>query len=144
MNDVRTMTREYGQYPEYSEEISTQAGDRFEDRPQRESTQVRWGGQDGKHEPDSGIGYTEDHRMQWTDDGWVEPDSFAPNTVQPTGHKCRAGGRSAVKRIPYGTVLRWDNQWGIPRKRELFVSDGPDSTTSGSDILGDHYDRPPE
>ena len=80
----------------------------------------------------------------WTDDGWVEPDSFAPNTVQPTGCKRRAGGRSAVKRIPDGTVFRRDNQWGIPRKRALFVSDGPDSTTSGSDIPEGHYDRPPE
>ena len=39
---------------------------------------------------------------------------------------------------------RWDNQWGIPRKRALFVSDGPDSTTSGSDILEGNYGRPPE
>ena len=81
---------------------------------------------------------------RWTDDGWVEPDSFAPNTVEPKGRKRRAGGRSAMKRIPDGTVLRRDNQWGIPRKRALFVSDGPDSTTSGSDILEGHYDRPPE
>ena len=49
-----------------------------------------------------------------------------------------------MKRIPDGTVLRWDNQWGNPRKHALFVSDGPDSTTSGSDILEGHYDRPPE
>ena len=49
-----------------------------------------------------------------------------------------------MKRIPDGTVLRRDNQWGIPRKCALFVSDGPDSTTSGSDILEGHYDRPPE
>ena len=86
----------------------------------------------------------QDHWTRWTDDGWVEPDSFAPNTVQPTGRKRRAGGRSAVKRIPDGTVLRRDNQCGIPQKRALFVSDGPDSTTSGSDILEGHYDRPPE
>ena len=49
-----------------------------------------------------------------------------------------------VKQIPDGMVLRRDNQWDIPRKRALFISDGPDSTTSGSDILEDHYDRPPE
>ena len=49
-----------------------------------------------------------------------------------------------MKRIPDGTVLRKDNQWGIPRKCALFESDGPDSTTSGSDILEGHYDRPPE
>ena len=44
---------------------------------------------------------------------------------------------------------RWNSspenhQWGITRKRALFVSDGPDSKTSGSDILEDHHDRPPE
>ena len=49
-----------------------------------------------------------------------------------------------MKRIPDGTALRRDNQWDITRKRALFVSDGPDSTTSGSDILEGHYDRPPE
>ena len=97
---------------------------------------MKWGGQDGRREPDSGIGSTQDHRTRWTDDGWVEPDSFAPNTVQQMGRKRRAGGQSVVKRIPDGTVVRRDNQWGIPRK--------PDSMTSGSDILEGHYDRPPE
>ena len=95
-------------------------------------------------EPYSGIGYTQDHRTRWTDDGWVEPDSFAPNTVQLTGRKRRTGGQSAVKRIPDAEVLRRDNQWGIPRKRALFISDGLDNTTSGSDILEGHYDRAPE
>ena len=49
-----------------------------------------------------------------------------------------------MKRIPDGTVLWRDNQWGIPWKCALFVSDGPDSTTSGSDLLEGQYDRPPE
>ena len=49
-----------------------------------------------------------------------------------------------MKRIPDGTVLRSDNQWDIPRKRALFISDGPDSTTSGRDIPEGHSDRPPE
>ena len=147
MDDVRTMTREYRQYPEYSEFYSTERVDqtgRFGDRPQRESTQVRWHGQDGSREPDSGIGYTHDHQARWADDGWVEPDSFAPTTSQPTGRKRRARSRSAVRRIPDGTVQRRDNQWGIPRKRALFVSDGPDSTTSGSDVLEGHYGGPPD
>ena len=54
MDDVRTMTREYRQYPEYSEFFSTRRVDdtgRFEDRPQRESTQVKWGGQDREAAP---------------------------------------------------------------------------------------------
>ena len=49
-----------------------------------------------------------------------------------------------MKWITGGTVLRRDNQWDIPRKRALFISDGPDNTMSGSDILEGHYDRPPE
>ena len=93
-------------------------------------------------EPDSGIGYTQDHQMRWGDDGWVEPDSFAPTTSQPTGHKSRAGGRSAVRRIPDGTVHWRDNQWGIPRKRALFASDGPDSTSSGSDVVEGQFGGP--
>ena len=145
MDNVRKVTKEYGQYPEYSDFFLTQRADyRFEDCPQRESTQVKWGGRDGRREPDSGIGYTQDNRTRWTDESWVEPDSFTPNTVQLTGRRRQGGGRSAVKRIPDGAVLRKDNQWGIPRKRALFISDRPDSTTSGSDILEGHYYRPPE
>ena len=49
-----------------------------------------------------------------------------------------------MKRIPDGTVLRRDNQRDIPRKRALFTSDGPDSTTPGIDIPEGHSDRPPE
>ena len=37
-----------------------------------------------------------------------------------------------------------DSRWDIPRKRALFTSDEPDSTTSGSDIPEGHADRPPE
>ena len=49
-----------------------------------------------------------------------------------------------MRRIPDGTVHRRDNQWGIPHKRALFVSDGPDSTSSGSDIVEGHYGGPPD
>ena len=63
---------------------------------------------------------------------------------QPAGHKRRAGSRSAVNRIPDGTVLRRDNKWDIPRKCALLTSDGPDSTMSGSDILKNHSNRPPK
>ena len=42
-----------------------------------------------------------------------------------------------MRRIPDGTVHRRDN-------RALFVSDGPDSTTSGSDVLEGHYGGPPD
>ena len=76
-------------------------------------------------------------RTWWTGDAWVDPDSFAQKTEQPAGRKRRAGGRLAVKRIPDGTVLPngLPNQWDIPWKRALFISDGPDSTTSSNDIL---------
>ena len=144
MNNSRTMTR---QHSEYSDFFSTQREREYErdaDLPQRESTQVGWSGQDGRREPDSGLGCTQDHRMWWTGDAWVDPDSFARKTEQPAGRKRRAGGRLAVKRIPDGTVLRRDNQWDIPQKRALFIFDGPDSTTSGSDIPEGHSDRPLE
>ena len=49
-----------------------------------------------------------------------------------------------MKRIPDGTALCRDNQWDIPRKRALFVSDGPGSTTSGSDILEEEYSGIPK
>ena len=41
-------------------------------------------------------------------------------------------------------VVHRNSRWDIPRKRALFTSDGPDSTTSGSDIPESHADRPPE
>ena len=85
---------------------------------------------DGRREPDSGLGHTQDYRMRWTDDDWT----FTQRTEQPAGRKRRAGGRPAVNRIPEETVVHRDSQWDIPRKRALFTSDGPDSTTSGSEI----------
>ena len=41
-------------------------------------------------------------------------------------------------------VIHKNSRWDIPQKRALFTSDGPDSTTSGSDIPESHADRPPE
>ena len=118
--------------------------DQYTDLPQRESTQVRRGGQDGRGEPDSGLGYTQDYRKRWTHDDWVDPDSFIQRTEQPAGRKRGTGGRPAVDRIPEETVAHRDSRWDIPRKRALFTSDEPDSMTSGSDIPEGHADRPPE
>ena len=81
-------------------------------------------------EPDSGLGRTQDYQSRWTDDDWVDPESFTQKMEQPAGRKCRAGGRSAVNRIPEETVVHIDSRWDIPRKRALSTSDGPDSTTS--------------
>ena len=58
--------------------------------------------------------------------------------------KRRARGRPAVNRIPEETVAHRDSRWDILWKRALFTSDGPDSTTSGSDIPESHADRSPE
>ena len=107
---------------------------------QRESTLFRWGGRDGSRELDSGLGRTQGYRTRWTDDDWVDPDSFTQKMEQPVGRKRRAGGRSAAIRIPEETVIHRDSRWDIPRKRALFTSDGPDSTTSGSDIPESHAD----
>ena len=44
--------------------------------------------------------------------------------------------------MPEETGRHRDARWDIPRRRALFTSDGPDSTTSGSDIPEGHADRP--
>ena len=100
--------------------------DQDTDLPRRESTQISWDGRDGRCEPDSGLGHTQDYRTRYTDNDWT----FTQRTEQPAGHKRRAGGRPAL-------------QW-YTEKCALFTSDGPDSTTSGSDIPEGYADRPPE
>ena len=62
----------------------------------------------------------------------------------PANRKRRAGGWPAGDRIPEETGRHGDSRWDIPRKRALFTSDRPDSTTSGSAIPEGHADRPPE
>ena len=62
MDGGRTTTR---QYSEYSDFFSTQREleyDQDTDLHQWESTQVRRDGRDGRHEPDSGLGHTQDYR----------------------------------------------------------------------------------
>ena len=118
--------------------------DKDTDLPQRESTQIRWGGQDGRRKPDSGLGHTQDYWTRWTDDNWVDPDSFIQRTEQPAGRKRRAGDRAAVNRRSEETAIHRDSRWDIPRKHALFTSDEPDSMTSGSDIPEGYADRPPE
>ena len=129
MDDVRTMTREHRHCPEYSDFFRQNESMKLVD-----SEIVHRG---NPPRPD-GL----DHQTRWADDGWVEPDSFAPTTSQPTGRKRRAGGWSAVRRIPDGAFHWRDNQWGNPRKRALFVSDGPDSTSSDSDVVEGQFGGP--
>ena len=140
MDGGRTITR---QYSEYSDFFSTQQEPEYDqdtDLHRRESTQIRWDGRDGRREPDSGLGHTQDYRTRYTDDDWT----FTQRAEQPTGRKRRAGGRPAINRIPEEAGVHRDSRWDIPRKHALFTSDGPDSTTSGSDIPEGHADRPPE
>ena len=144
MDSGRTTTRQYSEYSDFFSTQREREYDRDTHLPQRESTQVRWGGRDGRREPDSGLGRTQDYRTWWTDDDWVDPDSFTQKMEQPAGRKRRAGCPSAVNWIPEETVVHKDSRWDIPRKRALFTSDGSDSTTSGSDIPESHADRPSE
>ena len=109
-----------------------------------ESTQVRWGGRDGRRKLDSGLGYTQDYRSRWTHEDCVNPDSVSQQTEQPAGRKRTVGGRPAGDQIPDETAIHRESRWDIPRKRALFTSDGPDSTTSGSDTLESHPDRLPD
>ena len=99
-----------------------------------------WMDETGDAKPDSGLGHTQDYRTRYTDDDWT----FTQQTEQPAGRKRRAGGRPAVNHIPEEMVVHRDSWWDIPRKRALFTSDGPDSTTSGSDIPEGYADRPSE
>ena len=99
---------------------------------------------DGRREPDSGLGYIQAYRSRWTHEDCVDPDSVSQRTEQPAGRKCRVGGRPAGDQIPEETPIHRNSRWDIPRKRALFTSDGPDSTTSGSDTLESHADWPPD
>ena len=144
MDSRRTTTRQYSEYSDFFSTQREQEYDQDTDLPRRESTQIRWDGRDGRHKPDSGLGYTHNYRTRWTHDDWVDPDSFIQRTEQPAGRKRGAGGRPAVDRIPEETVAHSDSRWDNPRMRALFTSDEPDSTTSGSDIPEGHADRPPE
>ena len=137
MDSGRTTTRQYSEHSDFFSTQRERQNDQDTDLYQLESTQVRRGGRDGRREPDSGLGYTQDYR---TDDDWT----FTQRTEQPAGRKRRVGGRPAVNCIPEETVVHRDSRWDIPRKRALFTSDGPDSTTSGSDIPEGYADRPPE
>ena len=83
--------------------------DQDTDLHQRESTQVRRGGRDGRHEPDSGLGYTQDYWSRWTHENCVDPDSVSQRTEQPADRKYRAGvGQPAIgylkRRIDTETV----------------------------------------
>ena len=144
MDGRRTTARQYSEYSDFFTTQRERDYDHDTNLPQRESTQIRWGGHDGRREPDSGLGRTQDCRTRWTDDDWVDPDTFTQRTEQPAGRKRRAGGRPAGDQILAEPIIHSDSRWDAPRMRALFTSNGPDSLTSGSDIPEGHTDRPPE
>ena len=54
---------------------------------------------------------------------------------QLMGRTRRAGDRFAPSPFEDDVVLQTENRWDTPCKRVLFGSDGPDSMTSGSDVV---------
>ena len=144
MDGRRTTKRQYSEYSDFFLTQREPEYDQDTDLHQRESTHVRWRGQDGRREPDSGLGYTQDYRSRWTHENCFNPDSVSQRTDQPASHECGAGDRPAGDRIPEETDRHGDSRWDIPRKRALFTSDGTDSTTYSSNTPESHADRPPD
>ena len=147
MDSTRTRIREHRRCPEYAEIFPTDQVDetgQFGNQTQRGSTQVRWFGQELSRAPDLGIGYSQDHRTQWAGDDWVGQDSCHPTGSQLMGRKRRAGDRLATRPNVDGEVHRTENRWGTPRKCALFGSDGPDSMSSGSDVVEAQDWGPPD
>ena len=64
MDGRRTAKRQYSEYSDFFLTQREPEYDQDTDLRQRESTQARWGGQDGRLEPDSGLGDTQDYRSQ--------------------------------------------------------------------------------
>ena len=76
MDSTRTRIREHRRCPEYAENFPTdQVNETDKFGNQKGSVQVRWFGQDLFRVPDSGIGYSQDHRMQWAGDDWWRKDT---------------------------------------------------------------------
>ena len=142
--DGRTTKRQYSEYSDFFLTQREPEYDQDTDLQQQESTHVRWGGQDGRREPDSGMGYTQDYGSRWTHENYFNPDSVSQRTEQPASHERGAEDRPTEDRIPEETDRHADSRWDIPRKRALFTSDGTDSTTIGSNTPESHADRPPE
>ena len=58
--------------------------------------------------------------------------------------KRRAGDRLATSPYADDVIRQRENRWNTPRKRALFGSDGPDSMTSGSDVVEAQDYGPPD
>ena len=114
MDGGRTTTRQYSEYSDFFFTQREREYDQYTDLHQRESTQIRRGGRDGRRKPDSGLGYTQDYRSRWTHEDCVDPDSVSQRTEQPAGRKRRVGGRPAGDQIPEETGVHRDSRWDIP------------------------------
>ena len=81
-----------------------------------------------RRKPDSGLGRTQDYRTRWTHEDWVDSDSFAQKMEREVGQPS----------------IGYQTRWLSAETVSGISPDGPDSTTSGSDIPESHSDRPPE
>ena len=91
MDSGRTTTRQYSEYSDFFSTQREREYDQYTDLPQRECTQVRRGGRDGRREPDSGLGYTQDYRTRWTHD-----DSFSGQNSQRATNVEREVGQPSI------------------------------------------------
>ena len=95
MDGRRTTKRQYSEYSDFFFTQREPEYDQDTDLQQRESTHVRWGGQDGRREPDSGLGYTQDYRSRWTHENCFNPDynpdSVSQRTEQLASHELGIG-----------------------------------------------------
>ena len=143
MNNRRTMERHYS---EYSDFFSTQREREYErdaDLPQRESTQVRW--VDGTEDANGTLVLVV-HRTTGRS-GQVMLGSIRTHSLRTRNSRRVAtpSGKSVSREADTrrdGSPQR--QSVGYPTEACLSTSDGPDSTTSGSDIPEGHSDRPPE
>ena len=85
--------------------------DKNTDRHRRTSTQVKWGGRDGRREPDSGLGYTQDWNPQrWTAD-------FGGNMG------CWVQCRRAHGQFDIHVVCRWERTvYCMTSKPQIYVA----------------------
>ena len=134
----RWIIRGHRRCPEYAEIFPTdqvsETG-KFGNRTQKRSDQVRWCGQDLSRAPDSGIAYSQDHRMQCAGDDWEKRKSNQPTDSQLIGRKRRAGDRFVPSSYEEEVVRQTEHWWDTPRKRASFGSNEPDNTTLGSDVV---------
>ena len=106
---------------------------------QRESTQVRGGGRDGRHEPDSGLGYTQDYRSRWIHENCVDPDSASQQTEQPpekaqtleTGDTCSTSVVSHKNAVSEILTSSWSMHHQKSLQTKLYRQGTPGSDSTG-------------